>query len=681
METNPLILWNTQPTQFDEAFPFDDIKPEHFIPATEKAITQAKEALSKITQNPSSPSFENTIVALEEADSFLDSVLTVYKNLYIAQATTAIQNLASKIFSLSAEYESYKSLNQDLFDRINKLYNQKESLGLTSEDQMLLDKYYKYFIRNGALLNEQEKTILKKIDQELATLSPRFSENVLKVTQDYFLEITNSQDLKGLPPSSIEMAKEEAKKKSKPESWVFTLQAPSYTPFLQYCENSQLREQLWKANSRKAVQGDNSNQEIILKVVELREQRAQLLGFKTHSHFVLEERMAKNPETVLNFIESLRLPSASSAKKEFEELKDFALKNYSHSPLQPWDMSYFSEKLKESKFSFNEEELRPYFSLENVIQGVFLHAEKLFNLKFIQRNDIPKYHPEVTTYEVKDSITDEYIGLFYTDFFPRDEKKGGAWMTAFREQGLQKSQIKRPHISIVCNFTQPTQQQPSLLTLREVETLFHEFGHALHGLLSKCKYRSLSGTNVYWDFVELPSQIMENWVTEKEALDLFAKHYKNQNPMPDSLIKKVKDSNKFQSGIASLRQIQLAYLDMKWHLTPRTEIQDVLAFENHVTQGLRLFDPQPSANISCSFSHIFAGGYSSGYYSYKWAEVLDADAFDLFKQNGIFDKQTAQKFKENILMKGGTEHPEKLYLQFRGQKPNPQSLLKRSGLI
>jgi peptidyl-dipeptidase Dcp len=415
--------------------------------------------------------------------------------------------------------------------------------------------------------------------------------------------------------------------------------------------------------------------------VRLREKRAHLLGFKNHAEFVLQERMAKKPESVFQFLNQLLEPSKKAALKELKELQEFAKKTDGVEKLNPWDVPYYSEKLKEANYAFNEETLRPYFKLENVIQGVFEHARRLYQLEFKERTDIPKYHPDVVTYEIRDISKNEYLGLFYADFFPRETKQSGAWMTSLREQGLTKSKIRRPHVTIVCNFTKPTQTKPSLLSLDEVKTLFHEFGHALHGMLSHCRYKSLSGTNVMWDFVELPSQIMENWVGEKESLDLFAKHYETHELIPEELVKKLKAAQNFQSGMMSLRQLNFALLDMKWHTTPASQIQDVFEFEIQSTQDTRLFDPVPGTNSSCSFSHIFAGAYSAGYYSYKWAEVLDADAFEFFLEKGIFNSEVAKKFKEHILSQGGVEDPEVLYQRFRGRAPDPKALLRREGLL
>ncbi|MNS82062.1 Oligopeptidase A [compost metagenome] len=448
-----------------------------------------------------------------------------------------------------------------------------------------------------------------------------------------------------------------------------------------YASNRALREKIWRANGSKAYKGEFDNQANVLKIVSLRAQRSEILGYGTHADFVLAERMAKNPATVMEFLNKLLKASREAGLRDVKEVAEFAKKMDGLQEIMPWDFAYYSEKLKEAKYAFNEEDLRPYFKLENVVAGVFEHARKLYGLTFKEAPAIPVYHPEVKAYEIFEEKSGKYMGLFYTDYFPRETKKGGAWMTQFRGQGLTDGKLKRPHVSIVCNFTKPTPTKPSLLTYDEVRTLFHEFGHALHGMLSDVTYRSLSGPNVYWDFVELPSQIMENWVGEKEGLDIFARHYETNEPMPATLIEKLKAAQKFQAGYASCRQLQFGLMDMAWHSTDPKQIKDVDAFEEEVTRGTRLFPKVEGINNSCSFSHIFAGGYSAGYYSYKWAEVLDADAFEYFKEKGLFNVEVAQKFKDKILSKGGTEHPMELYKRFRGREPDPNALLRRDGLI
>lgn len=679
--TNPLLQWQHSYSHFDQAVPFDQIQTAHFLPAVDETFLSALKNIESIETSSAPPTFENTIESLEAASEHFDFVVGIYFNLLGAESNSELEALASSIYPKSAELSSRVLLSEALFAKVKHLYDTRESLNLDLERTKLLEKSYKSFVRNGALLSAEKKEALRLLDQEISTLEPKFSENVLKATNAFQLIITEASDLDGLPETAIEAAKDEAIKKGYPEAWIITLQAPSYLPFLQYAKNRKLREQLWKASASKATSGELNNSEIVLKTVRLKETRAQMLGFKNHAEFVLEERMAKTPDTVFQFLNQLLEPSQKSAHRDLAELKSFALKLDGLECLEPWDVPYYSEKLKEKTYAFNEESLRPYFKLESVIQGVFEHAKKLYQIEFNPRSDIPKYHPDVVTYEIRDLSNDSYLGLFYADFFPRETKRGGAWMTTFREQGLTKGKLERPHVAIVCNFTKPTKTKPSLLSYDEVQTLFHEFGHALHGMLSHCRYRSLSGTNVMWDFVELPSQVMENWVGEKESLDLFARHYETQALIPQELVAKMKAAKNFQSGMRSLRQLNFALLDMKWHSTPAQEIQDVEEFERLATEGTRLFEPLPGVNSSCSFSHIFAGGYSAGYYSYKWAEVLDADAFELFLEKGIFNPEVAKNFKDAILSQGGVEDPDVLYKKFRGRAADPKALLKREGLL
>lgn len=676
--TNPLL----KPfTNKDQAVPFDLIKVEHYIPALDEAIKIAKENIAKIKTNNTTPDFENTIVALESASELSDKIAGVYGNLEVAHANEELQALAKEIYPKLTALASDIALDEEIFKRVKAVFDRKDSLGLNKEQARLLEKTYLSFTRNGALLSATDKETLRQIDQELSVLAPKFSENVLKATNSFEMILDKKEDVEGIPEGILEGAAAMAEAKGQKGKWLFNLQIPSYLPFLTYAKNRNLREKIWKAYASRSFKGEFDNQEIVLKTVQLRDKRAKLLGFSTHADFVLAERMAKNPQTVREFLSKILKASREAGKKDVAEVTAFAQKLDGLSDAKPWDFGYYSEKLKEDKYAFNEEDLRPYFKLENVVEGVFAHAKKLYGLVFKETSEIPVYHPEVKAYEIFDEKSGKYMGLFYTDFFPRETKKGGAWMTQFRGQGLHGGEMKRPHVSIVCNFTKPTPTKPSLLTYDEVRTLFHEFGHALHGMLSECTYPSLSGTSVYWDFVELPSQIMENWVGEKEGLDLFARHYETNAPMPADLIEKLKASQRFQAGYMSCRQIQFALMDMAWHSTNPEQIKDVDAFEEAATAETRLFPKVPGTNSSCSFSHIFAGGYSAGYYSYKWAEVLDADAFEYFKEKGLFNQEVAQKFKENILSRGGTEHPMDLYKKFRGREPDPNALLRRDGLI
>jgi peptidyl-dipeptidase Dcp len=683
MTNNPFIQaftsgkFSTYSTR-DEAVPFDQVKVEHYLPALEFAIDQAKKNILELKSRPAN--FENTILGLESASECLDQVTETYYNLLSCEASDAHQALAKEISPKLASYQSDISLDADLFKKIKQVYEQRKTENLNQEQIQLVEKFYKDFVRNGALLSDQDKEKLRKIDQELSVLGPQFSENVLKATNAFEMIIEDRKDLLGLPEGAIEAAGHEAQKKGHKEKWLFNLQMPSLIPFLQYAQNRELRKKLWFANASKSYGDAFDNQVVIKKIVQLRHQRAQLLGFKTHADFVLAERMAETTESVMKFLGRLLEPSKKAAERDLVELKAFKRSLDGSEEIMPWDFAYYSEKLKEKKYAFNEEELRPYFQLEKVIDGVFEHARRLYSLNFKQVFDVPVYHPDVKVYEVREEGTQKYIGLFYTDFFPRETKKGGAWMTHYRTQGYFAGSIRRPHVSIVCNFTKPTPSKPSLLSYDEVQTLFHEFGHALHCLLSQCQYRTLAGTNVYWDFVELPSQIMENWVKEKEGLDLFAKHYQKGEKIPAELVEKIKKAHLFQSGYYSLRQLSFSFLDMAWHSQAPIENLNVDGFETTALASTRLLPKIDGTNTSCAFSHIFAGGYSAGYYSYKWAEVLDADAFEYFKEKGLFSREVADKFKENILSRGGTAHPMELYKKFRGREPDPNALLKRDGL-
>lgn len=665
----------------DEAIPFHLLKLEHYLPALDYGIDKARKNIQALKASKEAPNFENTILALETASENYETVNAVYFNLFSSEASEELQALAKEISPKVAAFSSEISLDLELFEKIKQVYNQRESSGLKPEQVRLVEKYYKDFSRNGALLSEKDKETLRQIDQDLSVLGPQFSENVLKATNAFEMVLENKADLVGLPTGVIEAASMEADKKGFNGKWLFNLQAPSFLPFLQYAQNRELRKKIWTAYASRSFKDNFDNQDIVKKIVNLRHQRAKLLGFSSHADFVLSERMAQTPAQVTQFLNKLLVPSKKAADRDIAELRQFKKIMDGNDEVMPWDFAYYSEKLKEKKYKFNEEELRPYFKLETVIEGVFEHARRLYGITFKEVLDVPKYHEDVRVFEVREERTQNYVGLFYTDFFPRETKKGGAWMTVYREQGLFNGQVRRPHASIVCNFTKPTTSKPSLLNYDEVTTLFHEFGHALHGLLSQCTYRTLAGTNVYWDFVELPSQIMENWVKEKEGLDVFARHYQTQAPIPPELVEKIKKASQFQSGYASMRQLQFGMLDMSWHSSDPSNITDVDAFETKATEAVRVLPKIPGTNSSVSFSHIFAGGYSAGYYSYKWAEVLDADAFEYFKQEGLFNREVADKFKNHILSRGGTEHPMELYKKFRGREPDPNALLRRDGLL
>jgi Zn-dependent oligopeptidase len=676
---NRNILTQSFATKYDTA-PFSQIKLDDYKPAFIENIAAAKAEINTIIDNLETATFENTIEALDFSGNALDRLSSIFFNLNSAETSDEMQKIAQEVTPLLTDFGNDITLNEDLFKRIKSVYEQKAHLNLSTEQATLLDKKFKSFSRNGALLSEEKKSKLREIDTELAKLKLTYSENVLAETNNYQLHITNESDLKGLPEGTIEAAKALAKAKNL-EGYIFTLDMPSYLPFVTYAENRVLRKEISIAAGKKAFQNNEfDNQKITLKIAKLRFERANLLGYETHSHFVLEERMAQNPEKVKSFLNDLLVKAKPAAKREFAELTAFAKDLDGIEQLEKWDGSYYSEKLKQKLFNLDDEKLKPYFQLENVLNGAFTIARKLYGLTFTEVFDIDKYHEEVTTYEVKDELG-ELVAIFYADFFPRKGKRNGAWMTSFKSQYIKDGKNERPHISNVCNFTPPTNSKPSLLTFNEVTTLFHEFGHGLHGMLANTVYPSLSGTSVYWDFVELPSQVMENWCYEPEALALFAKHYETGEIIPQEYVEKIKESASFQEGMATLRQLSFGLLDMAFHSNNPTEITNVKAFEKAAFEGTTLYPDVAENCMSVSFSHIFAGGYSSGYYSYKWAEVLDADAFAYFQEKGIFNKEVATKFKDNVLSKGGTELPMELYKRFRGQEPKPDALLKRAGLI
>jgi len=670
---------NSLLNKFDLA-PFSKIKNEDFLPAIKNAIVLAKKEIATITENNEAPSFENTIEALDYSGEQLDRVSSVFFNLNSAETNDEIQKIAQEVSPLLSEFSNDVALNVDLFKKVKAVYDQKENLTLSPEQQTLLDKKYKGFSRNGANLPEDKKETLRGIDKELATLKLTFGENILAETNAYELHLTDKNDLKGLPEGALEAAAQVAKQKDK-DGWVFTLDYPSYIPFMKYVDSRELRKKMALAFGARGFQkNDYNNEKIVLKIAKLRYQRAQLLGYDTHANFVLEERMSGSPEKVTTFLNDLLDKAKPVALKEFKELETFAKELDAIDQLQKWDSAYYSEKLKNKLFNLDDEKLKPYFKLENVIDGAFSVANKLFGLHFKQVNTIDTYHEEVKTYEVTDN-TNNLVAIFYADFHPRKGKRNGAWMTSFKGQKIKNGVNDRPHVSNVCNFTKPTETKPSLLTFNEVTTLFHEFGHGLHGMLANTTYPSLSGTSVYWDFVELPSQILENWCFEKECLDLFAKHYETGETIPMEFVEKIKASANFQEGMATMRQLSFGLLDMSWHGANPNDItnvktQEVLAFKNTT-----LYPDVPENCMSVAFSHIFQGGYSSGYYSYKWAEVLDADAFEAFQEQGIFNPEIGKAFAEHILSKGGTEHPMTLYKRFRGQEPKPEALLKRAGLL
>ena len=656
--------------------PFSKISNDNYKPAIQKGIAIAKLEIDAITDNSNEPTFENTTVALDFSGEKLNRITSIFFNLNSAETNDEIQKIAQEVSPLLSEFGNDITLNTALFARVKAVFNVKETLDLSAEQTMLLDKQYKSFARNGANLNKEDKSKLREVDAKLATLSLKFGENILAETNAFELHITNENDLAGLPESEKEAAKSNDK-----EGWVFTLDYPSYIPFLTYIDNRELRKKMAIAAGKKGFQDNTfNNEKIVLEIVNLRHQRANLLSYKTHAHFVLEERMAETPENVIDFSNNLLEKAKPAAIKEFKNLEDYAKKLDGIDQLQKWDGAYYSEKLKKELFDLDQEILKPYFKLENVIGGVYEIANRLFDLQFEEVSNIDKYHEDVKTFNVTDT-KGNFVAVFYADFHPRKGKRNGAWMTSYKSQQIKNNINERPHVSIVCNFTKPTETKPSLLTFNEVTTLFHEFGHALHGMLANTTYNSLSGTSVSWDFVELPSQVLENWCFEREALELFAKHYETGEVIPMNYVEKIKESASFHEGMQTLRQLSFGLLDMQWHGQDPTEISSVKVFENGAFADTKLYPDVAENVMSTAFSHIFQGGYSAGYYSYKWAEVLDADAFEYFLEEGIFNKEVATKFKENVLSKGGTEKPMELYKRFRGKEPKPDALLKRAGLI
>jgi peptidyl-dipeptidase Dcp len=661
--------------------PFSKIKTEHYIPAIKKGIEIAKIEIDEIVNNSDKPTFENTTVALDFSGEQLTRISGIFFNLNSAETSDEIQKIAQEVSPWLSAFRNDITLNEALFSRVKIVFNSKETLNLTTEQSTLLEKQYKGFARNGANLNDDDKNKLRAIDAKLSKLSLKFGENVLAETHAFEMHLTEDKEVSGLPESVKEAAAEVAKSKDK-EGYIFTLDYPSYIPFLTYADSRDLRKKMAIAAGKKAFQDNEfNNEKIVLEIVNLRHQRANLLGYKTHAHFVLEERMAETPEKVIEFSNNLLEKAKPAAEREFKDLENFAKKLDGIDQLQKWDGAYYSEKLKKELFDLDQEILKPYFKLERVIDGVFEISSRLYDLSFEEVFTIDKYHPDVKTYHVSDA-EGAFISVLYADFHPRKGKRNGAWMTSYKSQQIKNGVNERPHISIVCNFTKPTATKPSLLTFNEVTTLFHEFGHALHGMLANTTYSSLSGTSVSWDFVELPSQVLENWCYEKEAIELFAKHYETSEIIPMKYVEKIKESASFHEGMQTLRQLSFGLLDMNWHAGETPErITSLKEFENKAFADTKLYPDVAENCMSTAFSHIFQGGYSAGYYSYKWAEVLDADAFEYFLEKGIFNKEVATKFKNTVLSQGGIEKPMELYKRFRGKEPKPDALLKRAGLV
>lgn len=687
---NPLLTDSTLPYGAPQ---FDKIKTEHYLPAFEQAITEAKAEIDAIVNNPDAPTFENTIAALDEAGGRLNDAAGIFYNLMEADTNDQMQDIAEKVSPMMTEYSMYVSLNEPLFARVKTVH--ESAGGLEPDQARLLEKTWKSFVRSGANLGAEDKETYSKLSEQLSLLTLQYGKNVLAATNAFTLNLTDEADLEGLPDFVREAAVETAKSKEM-EGWAFDLSAPSYGAFMKYSTRRDLRQKMWMAYNTRATEGENSNIELCRQIAESRLKIANILGYETYADYALEERMAKNPQTVNEFIQKLLEPSLPAAKAEVKELYEYARANgFEDSEIQPWDFGFWSEKLKDARYSINDEQLKPYFRLESCIDAAFGLARKLYGLTFEERKDIPVYHPDVKVYDVKDA-DGVHKALFYADFFPRASKRGGAWMTEFRGQSIVNGVEKRPFISLVTNFTKPTAGKPALLTHDELTTLLHEFGHSLHGILAEGRYSSLTGTNVSRDFVELPSQIMENWAFEPEFLDTFARHFETGEALPDTLINKIVEAKNYNAAYAQVRQLQFGILDMAWHtlkggsesghfdrLSDLKTMQELgtIAFEKAALKSSNVIPSIPQACISTSFSHIFSGGYSAGYYSYKWSEVLEADAFSLFKEKGIFSTEVSHSFRDNILSKGCSEDEDVLYRRFRGHDPEPEALLEKLGIV
>ena len=677
METsNPFLTDSKAPFGAPE---FDKIQNEHYLPAFEQGIAEAKAEIDAIVANTEEPTFENTIEAMENSGRTLNKVAGVFYNLMEANTNDQMQEIAEKVAPMMTEYSMYVSLNDALFQKVKAVYEKKDELGLDKDQMTLLEDSYKSFVRGGANLSDEDKALYSKWSEELSLLTLQFSKNVLAATNAYTLHITDEADLAGLPEYVKTMGAETAKEKGL-EGWAYTLDYPSYGPFLKYSTNRELRKQIWTAYNTKAIGGEFDNTEIVKKIVDLRIKIANILGYETYADYALEERMAKNKETVDGFIMELLQPSMEFAKKDVADVLAYAKKNgFEDEVLQSWDFTYWSERYQEAEYSLSAEELKPYFQLESCIDAVFGLATRLYGISFTELDNVPVYHEDVKVYEVKDA-DGSHLALFYADFFPRASKRGGAWMTSFRDQSVVDGVEERPFISIVCNFTKPTADAPSLITHDELTTFLHEFGHALHGIFAKGRYSSLTGTSVSRDFVELPSQIMENWAYEPEYLNSFAKHYQTGEPIPAELIEKIVAAKNYLAGYGQVRQLHFGYLDMAWHSLKEVPETGTVEFEQSVLAPWAVMPAAEGAAFSTSFSHIFSGGYSAGYYSYKWAEVLEADAFSLFKEKGIFNTEVSNSFRKNILEKGGAEDEAVIYRNFRGHDPEPAALMEKLGL-
>ena len=672
---NPFLTESTAPFGAPE---FDKIKNEHYLPAFEAGVAEGKAEIDAIVANEEEPTFENTIEAMEYAGQTLNNVAGIFYNLMEAHTNDQMQEIAEKVAPMLTEFSMYTSLNAPLFEKVKTVYNKKDELGLEPDQMKLLENTYKGFVRGGANLSDEDKAVYSKLSEELSLATLQFSKNVLDATNAYTLHVTDSADLAGLPEYVKALGAETAKEKGL-EGWAFTLAYPSFGPFMKYSENRELRKQMWTAYNSKAIGGESDNSEIVKKIVDLRIKIANILGYETYADYALENRMAKDRNTVTEFIGNLLNQSMAFAKKDVNDVQKYAEANGFTGKLMPWDFSYWSERLQTEQYSLNEELLKPYFQLENCIDAVYGLATRLYGITFHELKDMPVYHEEVKVYEVKDA-DGSHLALLYADFFPRASKRGGAWMTEFRGQSIKNGVEYRPFINIVMNFTKPTADTPSLITHSELVTFLHEFGHALHGILAQGRYPSMTGTGVSRDFVELPSQIMENWAYEPEYLNTFAKHFQTGDPIPMELIEKIVAAKNFQAGYAQVRQLHFGYLDMAWHTLKEVPAMETIVFEQNTLAPYLVMPSVEGTGFTNSFSHIFAGGYSAGYYSYKWAEVLEADAFSLFQEKGIFNTDVAAAFRKEILEKGGVEDEAVIYRNFRGHDPKPEALMEKLGL-
>ena len=672
---NPFMRESSLPFGAPE---FDKIKTEHYLPAFEAGIAEGKAEIDAIVANPDEPTFENTIEAMEYAGQTLNKVAGIFFNLMEAHTNDEMQAIAEKVSPMLTEFSMYTSLNAPLFEKVKAVYQKRDSLGLVVDQMKLLEDTYKGFVRGGANLSDEDKAVYSKLSEELSLATLQFSKNVLDATNAFTLHVKDSADLAGLPEYVKTMGAETAKEKEL-EGWAFTLAYPSFGPFMKYSENRELRKQMWVAYNTRAVGGEFDNNEVVKKIVDLKMQKIKLLGYETYADYALEERMAKDRKTVTDFINSLLIPSIPFAKKEVAEVQKYAKENGFTETLQPWDFSFWSERLQKEKYSLNEELLKPYFQLENCIDAVYGLATRLYGITFHELDNVPVYQEDVKVYEVKNA-DGSHLALLYADFFPRASKRGGAWMTEFRGQSIRNGVEYRPFISIVMNFTKPTADAPSLITHSELTTFLHEFGHALHGILAQGRYPSLTGTGVSRDFVELPSQIMENWAYEPEYLNTFAKHYQTGEAIPTELIDKIVAAKNYLAGYAQVRQLHFGLLDMAWHTLDVLPTETTIEFEQKVLAPYLVIPSVPGCGSSNSFSHIFSGGYSAGYYSYKWAEVLEADAFSLFQEKGIFNTEVSNAFRKEILEKGGMEDEAVIYRNFRGRDPQPEALMEKLGL-